>query len=148
MISFGINSNEHLDVVTKNLPLNKDNANLSVEGPVLINGSLVNDSLEKLEYSTKETNKTSYIKGTKGSNVETLGNTATNSDFIDFDKLYKQVVAESNALIEKTEYHINDKNVQLDKPGIYQIDNVRPYLDPDFSHYFYPGYSYFNFSLK
>ena len=43
---------------------------------------------------------------------------------VDFDKMYAQVMNESQMLVDKTEYHINDHYVHIDKPGIYMINNA------------------------
>ena len=43
---------------------------------------------------------------------------------VDFDKMYAQVMNESQMLVDKTEYTINDYYINIDKPGIYMINNT------------------------
>ena len=43
---------------------------------------------------------------------------------VDFDKMYAQVMNESQMLVDMTEYHINDYYINVDKPGIYMINNT------------------------
>lgn len=130
VITFGQNNNEQLGFVTKkDITITKGNANLSIEGPALINGDYENSDVPndfKLEYSvTNPTKAISHIKGTRGTNVTTTDKTATNADFIDFKKMYDKVLAESYGLVDKTDFHINHKYMNISKPGIYQINSTR-----------------------
>lgn len=127
VVTFGMNENLHLDTVKDYLVDVKGNADTSIEGPMIINGDYKNDNYSdlELEYGIKNPSKVaSFIKGTKSDQISYAGKISTNKDFIDFDKLYKQVLAESNTLADKTEYHINSKKMEISKPGIYQINST------------------------
>lgn len=125
VVTFGQKENLHLDYVTEdNITFQKGMLNIAAEGPVMINGNY--KSNEALLYSvTNPTNAISYIKGTKSTNVTSESITVQNSNFIDVNKLYKQILAESNSLVNMTEHHINSKYMEIDKPGIYQINSTR-----------------------
>ena len=43
---------------------------------------------------------------------------------VDFDKMFIQVMNESQELVDDTQYHINDSFINIDKPGIYLINNT------------------------
>lgn len=128
VVTFGMNENVHFNGVAYNFNIEPGSINVLVEGPTIINGNYIigNEEATEYEYSTKNpTNVTSYIAGTTEENIFTQSKTSTNENFIDFEKLYKQVLAESNALLSKTQYYINSKNIEIDKPGIYQINSTR-----------------------
>ena len=116
----------------------KGNVNFNIEGPVLINGAYYNDTYsdEGLIYSIKNPkNVVSHINGTTKDYVQTNSKVSTNKNFIDYEKLYKQILSESQTLVEKTEYHINSKEIFINKPGIYQINSTRvPYEDSYSKH--------------
>ena len=66
----------------------------------------------------------SFIKGTKGNNVETPSELSTDSNFVDFEKMYIQIVNEQQMLIEKSKEHIMGPNIEITSPGIYTINNA------------------------
>ena len=48
----------------------------------------------------------------------------TNSDYIDFNKMYENVLLTSENLIDNTQYHLQGIKLEVTKPGIYTVDNV------------------------
>jgi len=97
----------------------------SIDGPVLVNGNYT--SFENSYFGNYSSNIKSYISGTKGSNISTSSQLVTDSNYIDFDKLYLQVMNTSQALADNTEYHISDARLEVSKPGIYTINNTAGY---------------------
>lgn len=129
VITFGQTDNNQLDLIEKNnIKITKGSVNLPIDGPVLINGDYKNDAIpssSEIKYSTTSTaTATSHISGTRGENVKTTSKTAVNKDFIDYSKLHQKVLAESHYLASITEYHINSMHMNIDKPGIYQINST------------------------
>ena len=94
----------------------------SIAGPVLVNGNYT--SLENSSFGNLSNNIKSYISGTKGNNITTSSQLVIDPNYIDFNKLYLQVMNTSQALADNTEYHINDAKLEISKPGIYTIHNT------------------------
>ena len=69
---------------------------------------------------------------------------------VDFDKMYAQVMNESQMLVDMTEYHINDYYINVDKPGIYMINNTAKssgdyhLTDANYSDYYKVDYTTIN----
>ncbi len=63
---------------------------------------------------------------------------------VDFDKMYAQVMNESQMLVDMTEYHINDYYINVDKPGIYMINNTAKYTFLSWNYNNNDGTSYTN----
>ena len=110
--------------VTQYTTFNKGEINslTDIEGAVLVNGNYtsVNDS----SFGRSAGDVKSYIKGTKGNNVTALSSLVTDANYIDFEKLYKNVLNESRQLIDMPQSHINSANLEISEPGIYTIDNT------------------------
>ena len=86
------------------------NINTSIEGPVLINGDYLGDKLDDVDLNYSELNPNevvSHISGNKSDNVISSSITSFDGNFIDYNKLYKSVLAESTALSNITEYNIS-----------------------------------------
>ncbi len=94
----------------------------SIDGAVLVNGDCT--SANGSSFGANANNVKSFIKGTKGNNVIFNNPLLTNSDYIDFDKMYINIMNQSQSLINEAEYHINNKKLEIDKPGIYTIHNT------------------------
>ena len=94
----------------------------NIEGAILINGNY--SSEENATFGSKAGNIKSFIKGTKGENIQTNSTVLTNSDYIDFNKMYEKVLLTSENLIDNTQYHLQGTNLEVTKPGIYTVDNV------------------------
>lgn len=121
--------------------------NTSIQGPVLINGNydggLFNN--KNLFYSDYNPNNAiSHIKGEKSNNVTSSSITSFDENFIDYNKLYKSVLAESTALSNIEDYNINSMDIIIETPGIYQINST--YFD-DFDDYSFSLYGYINLDL-
>ena len=89
----------------------------NIDGAILINGNY--SSKENATFGSKAGNIKSFIKGTKGENVQTNSTVLTNSDYIDFNKMYEKVLLTSENLIDNTQYHLQGINLEVTKPGIY-----------------------------
>ena len=134
VVTFEKNNNPTYDFIEV-MGLPKSNVNINIGGPVLINGDYYNDDFEDegIEYSINNPNNViSHISGNTKSYVTTPSTTATNKDFIDYKKLYNNILAESQALVDKTQYHINSKHIVISKPGIYQINSTM--IDADWGY--------------
>ena len=94
---------------------NEGYSNATINGAVLVSGNVnkanydSNDTSTLIVSSNSETIK-SYIKGTIGSRVE-VSNHITDSNYLDFNKMYEEVMKESQAIADKTQYYINNKNL-------------------------------------
>ena len=97
----------------------------NVDGAVLINGDYIleNEAING-DFGTKAGNVKSYIKGNIIGNITTPSQVATDSNYLDFNKMYESILAQSNALADKTEYYINNQKLEISKPGIYTINNT------------------------
>ena len=95
----------------------------NAEGAVLISGNYISDS--PAQFDTAGGNVKSYIGGGV-QNVQSANefNFVTEPEYVDFDKLYINVVNESQKLAESSEYNINDSKVEISKPGIYSVNNT------------------------
>ena len=95
----------------------------NIEGAVLVAGDYMSPYYNTTFGTNAGTTK-SFIKGTKGDNVTTTSSLVTNTDYLDFNKMYAQVMSESNTLADNTEYHINSAKLEVSKPGVYSINNT------------------------
>ena len=112
---------------------NPSNINHQIEGAVLINGDFFSDNsadnynntaVVNLTYGSQAGNTKSFIKGTISNNAITNSQLVTDSNYIDFNKLYQNVMLESQLLIDNSKKYINKPNVEISEPGIYTIDNM------------------------
>ena len=97
----------------------------SIEGAILIEGDYT--STQSAVFGTNTSGIKSFIKGTKGNNVTTSSELITDSNYIDFNRLFTQVMNESITLADKTKYYINSAKIEINKPGIYTIQNTADY---------------------
>lgn len=94
----------------------------NIDGAVLVQGNYT--SQNNAIFGTTAGSVKSFIKGTKGNNVETPSELSTDSSYVDFEKMYVQLVNEQQMLIEKTKEHIMGPNIEITSPGIYTINNA------------------------
>ena len=94
----------------------------TVEGAVLINGNI--SSNKNVILGSDAGTVKSFIKGTKENNITVSSDLVTDQNYIDFGKMYQNVMNDSMALIDNTEYHINKPKLEVSKPGIYTIHNI------------------------
>ena len=88
-------------------------------------GTKENNILNEFKQSIQGTNKGDI----KNLNVEgpvlARGEYANKvNENVDFDKMYAQVMNESQMLVDMTEYRINDYYINIDSPGVYMINNT------------------------
>ena len=126
LVTLGINDNY---VTPEN---NKGNLYLvpekggNIEGAILINGNFTHGYSNRATYTfgTQAGNIKSFIKGTKTDDISTPSQLVTDSNYVDFNKMYNQVMSESLYLAENTQYHLNGTKMEVSKPGIYTIHNT------------------------
>ena len=113
-----------------NLPFSLDNidkgdiqAIYNIDGAVLVAGNFKASNFSST-FGTNPSCPKSFIKGQKDSNVSTPSELVTDSNYIDFDKLYANIMKQSQALTDNTEYHINSAKLEVSKPGVYSINNT------------------------
>ena len=70
-----------------------------MEGPVLVNGNFYTGN--ETHFANGDDNYISYVSGEIGDNVYTDSLVATSRNFVDFEKMYVQVVNEQKLLVEK-----------------------------------------------
>ena len=117
-IDFFNNSNNYYSIAGKGNIEDVSN----IEGAVLAQGNYI--SQNNATFGSKAGSIKSFIKGTKGSNVTTSSELATDSNFVDFEKMYVQIVNEQQMLIDKTKEHIMGPNIEITSPGVYTINNL------------------------
>ena len=96
-----------------------------IEGPILVNGDFVTES--PIIINSLPGNNKSYIKGSKSSTISVQSDLVTDSNYIDFNKLYNVVLRDSYNLAEASTNYINDKKIEIDRPGNYTINNTSLY---------------------
>ena len=130
LITFGVNNNNLESNYKSKIASQSGNVEdvSTIEGPVLIQNNLTTTA-EKGTFATRNRNDESFIKGTIGTNYSTTSKVISNNDYVDFDKMYAQVVNEQQLLVDKTEHHINKETIEIKEPGIYMINNTSPYFD-------------------
>ena len=94
----------------------------SIDGAILVQGNYT--SQNNATFGSQAGSTKSFIKGTKGDNVTTTSELSTDSNFVDFEKMYIQIVNEQQMLIEKSKEHIMGPNIEITSPGIYTINNA------------------------
>ena len=94
----------------------------NIEGAVLVNGDYYTNGNSFI--GTNAGTIKSVITGTKGDNITAVSGLITDSNYIDFKKMYTEVMGESQAIADNTEYHMNGANLEVSKPGIYTIHNT------------------------
>ena len=99
----------------------------NITGAVLVNGDYTSEGNSTFGLDAGEIK--SFIKGTRGNNVNTTSQLVTDSNYIDFNKLYANVMSESQAIADNSEYNINSAQIEISKPGIYTIDNTSIYTN-------------------
>ena len=96
-----------------------------IEGAILINGDFILDNASyRGTIGEKAGNTNSFIKDRLDNNITPATQIITDQNYIDFNKMYKSIIVESQALADKTEYHINNPKLEITKPGIYTIHNT------------------------
>ena len=91
----------------------------NIEGAILINGNYT--SRTNSLFGTNAGQIKSFIKGSKGDNVSTTSTLVTDSNYLDFEKLYNKVTIESQELANKSTNDINSAKIEITKPGNYTI---------------------------
>ncbi len=94
----------------------------NIDGAVLVQGNYT--SQNNATFGTTAGSVKSFIKGTKGNNVETPSELSTDSSYVDFEEMYVQVVNEQQMLIDKTKKNIMGPDIEITSPGIYTINNA------------------------
>ena len=94
----------------------------NIDGAILVNGDYT--SYNYSLFGSESDNVKSFIKGSKGNNITTNSQLVMDSNYIDFYKLYSQIISESKALVTSTTYYINNEKIEISKPGIYTINNT------------------------
>ena len=102
----------------------------SIEGAILVNGDCISHSTSY--FGSQAGNINSYLKGTKGNNITFNNQLLTNSDYINFDKMYLNIMNQSQSLFNDSDYHINDKKLEISKPGIYTIHKTAANIEADY----------------
>ena len=127
VVTFGQKDNNLSDYLKSLVKASKGSIKdvTNIEGPILVNGDYT--SSDDATYGTKDSSYESYIKGNVGNNVTTTAKRVTTSNYVDFKKMYQQVINEQQKLVDDTEYKINDYQIKIDKPGIYTITNAQQY---------------------
>ena len=129
----------------KDMELNKGDLRnfTNVKGAILVNGDYMsgNSSVFGIEAG----NTKSFIKGTKGDNVSTQSQLISDPNYVDFNKMYKQIVIESKQLADNTQYHINDSKVEITQPGIYTVNSMPTHRSTE-EYNNWSSYWYYNFS--
>ena len=96
----------------------------TVNGAVLVSGNIYRENNSDKSFSlTVNSNTKSYIKGTIGDKVQ-VSSRVTDSNYLDFSKMYEEVMKESQAIADNTKYYINNKKMEITTPGIYTIQNT------------------------
>ncbi len=103
--------------------------NLGIEGAVLVAGNYTSEN--DVTFGENAESVKSFIKGTKGDNVTTTSQLATDPSFVDFEKMYVQVVNEQQILLDKTTKDILGPEIEITSPGIYTIHNSALYESED-----------------
>lgn len=98
---------------------------IEVNGSVLISGNLGHLSdYNNITIDSESSTIKSYIKGNINSNDSIPANTITDPNYIDFKKMYEEVMKQSQSIADNTEYYINSANFEVSKPGIYTVQNT------------------------
>ena len=102
---------------------------IEVNGSVLISGNLgdlsdYNNNYNNITIDSGSSTIKSYIKGNINSNNSIPANTITDPNYIDFNKMYKEILKQSKTIADNTEYYINSPNFEVSKPGIYTVQNT------------------------
>ena len=113
--------------INGNLYYTNEQNNANINGAVLVSGDVYRANNYNTNYtlmigSSSEAIK-SYIKGTIGNNVM-VSSQVNDSNYLDFNKMYEEVMKESQTIAENTKYYINNKNLEVSIPGIYTIQNT------------------------
>ena len=106
---------------------NGNDASDLIEGSILINGNVTSDNPLGLSINSNDGSVKSFIKGTKGDNVNISSSVITESNYIDFEKLKNVVTHDSLYLADSSTNFINNKKPEVTKPGIYTINNTAEY---------------------
>ncbi len=99
----------------------------SIDGAVLVNGDFSGEG----RFGEYSDGIKSYISGIKGGDITAPDNLVTDDDYIDFNKLYLNVLNESKQLVKKAKAHIHSANFEISSPGIYTVDNTSVYKKTD-----------------
>ena len=106
--------------------------NIIVDQPVLVSGNVQTseDTSTSTIYTTKigySGTKKSFVKGNISNYVE-FSSRSTDSNYLNFTKMYEEVTKESQTIANNTEYYINSANIEISKPGIYTIQNTASFM--------------------
>jgi len=97
----------------------------NIDGAVLINGNVTSNFSGT--FGSLAGNQKSYVKGSIPTDYLTISpQNVTDPNYIDFSKMYENVMRQSQLLAKQTEYYINSSNIEISNPGIYTIDNTAP----------------------
>ena len=125
-VTLGQKTNNNIDYFNNNNFSIAEKGNIedvsNIEGAVLVQGNYT--SSNDANFGSKAGSTKSFIKGTKGDNVTTTSSLSTDSNFVDFEKMYVQIVNEQQMLIDKTKEHIMGPNLEITSPGVYTINNL------------------------
>ncbi|MBQ1551892.1 MAG: choice-of-anchor A family protein [Bacilli bacterium] len=111
---------------TGDLYYNSQYYNSTINGSILVSGNVYRanytDSQLFLTINSNQGIK-SYIKGSIGNDV-VVTSQATDSNYLDFNKMYLEIMKESQTIADNTDHFINSKNLEVSAPGIYTIQNT------------------------
>ena len=97
----------------------------SIEGAILVNGDYTyNINNMNSDFGINTGNVKSFIKGTIGENITSHSEVVTDQNYIDFNKLYTQVMIESQTLADQSTKGISSAKIEISEPGIYTIKNT------------------------
>ncbi len=99
----------------------------TINGAVLISGNVIKanryDTSTSLTIGSNSGSNRSYINGNIGNRVE-VSNQINDSNYLDFNKMYEEIMKESQSIADNTKYYINNKKLEVSSPGIYTIQNT------------------------
>ncbi|MBQ1551231.1 MAG: choice-of-anchor A family protein [Bacilli bacterium] len=98
---------------------------VNIEGATMVSGKAYNlGSFSSLNIGSNAGSIKSFFKGNIGNGVTILSQRTTDPNYIDFKRLYEEVIKESQAIADNTEYYINSAKFEVSKPGIYTVQNT------------------------
>ena len=106
----------------------------NISGAILVNGDFMPGG-DSATFGEDAGNVKSFIKGEMFGNVTTTSQLITDSNEIDFNQMYKQVVIESEALANQSTKEINSAKIEISSPGNYTIKNTSVYWDESQNYY-------------
>ena len=85
------------------------------------NNNIINEYKQTIQGTNKGDIKNLTVEGPVLASGEYANKVNEN---VNFEKMYAQLMNESRTLVDMTEYHINDYYINIDKPGIYMLNNT------------------------